>query len=619
MVDNSQLQKKETLANLFLRSVSILGLITFGIAIYIAEVPDNLIVLLLFVLFLFITEFFPMAVWKGHSSLSFPLVFTLYLIYGLPIVVIVYGLIVLTVNIAQRRPLRILFFNPSQLVLSFIAAIQLSRFIHGIINPEELFLPVTMLSMLMITVFYFVINNIFVDLVLLIRPQVYPVRLWLKKFNSELISAFISISYIAIMLILGNQNRGVVDVYSYFFFFSPLVGLALLSSFIVRIQSERNRLNALFNISTELNRLLPSKDWVESIRSSLNEFVEADATVLWVKEDGQWKVRFQHGQVIKGKGECIKEVRHFEEVKDTLVFQDRKKDPGLTPTCFNKAMKAFVYAPIVLEGNSLGMLAVARTRSKSFRNEDVQSIATLANQLAVVIKTRMLIVEQEKRTLLEERNRIARDIHDGVAQSLAGAVMKLETAERKFYQKPPESHHLVKDSLAKLRLSLTEIRQSIYALRPYETERVGLKQAVLKRIDVIKQETGLDISYEERGNPIFLSTMVEKIMFDIFQESFQNIIKHAEASKVNVLLSYQKEHVLLKVTDNGIGFSLLDAMVKAKNDPHFGILSMNEQADKVGAVLQIDSKEGKGTEINLTIPKLGFEGGMEDDQRHARG
>ncbi|WP_261129840.1 GAF domain-containing sensor histidine kinase [Bacillus sp. Marseille-Q3570] len=617
---DSQLQKKETYANLFMSFISILGLAAIGFSFYTAELPENFMVLLLFVLFLFLTEFFPMAVWKGHSSLSFPLIFTFFLVYGLPTLVITYALIVMIVNFVQKRPMRILFFNPSQLVLSFIGAIYLSRFIHGTFISDEPFIPFALLSMVMITVLYFVINNILVDLVLLIRPQVYPFRLWMKKFKSESISAVISLSYIGVMLYLGNQNRGsVVDIYSYFFFFSPLIGLALLSSFIARIQSERNRLSALFNISTELNRLLPSKEWVESIRTSLNEFVEADASILWVKEDGQWKVRFQHGQVAKGKTDCTEEVRHFDGVKEPMVFQNRKKDPGLTPACFDHAIKAIVYAPIVLEGNLLGMLAVGRTRNNSFRKEDVQSIATLANQLAVVIKTRMLIMEQEKRTVLEERNRIAREIHDGVAQSLAGAVMKLETADRKFLQKPPESHHLVKDSLSKLRHSLKEIRQSIYALRPYETERVGLTQAVLKRIDVIKQETGLDITYEERGNPIYLSPMVEKVMFDIFQESLQNIIKHAKATRVNVLLSYQKEHVLLKVTDNGVGFSLLDAMVKAKNDPHFGILSMNQQADKIEAVLQIDSKEGKGTEINLTIPKLGFEGGMEDDQRHASG
>jgi signal transduction histidine kinase len=614
MGQDVQLQTKEKLANLYLSFISIVGWAAVVFAAFNLSVPDNAIVWLLFVFFLFITEFFPMAVWKGHSSLSFPIVFTIYLIYGLPWLVITYGLVVFIVNFVQRRPLRILFFNPALLLLSFVIGEAIVRFIQG-----NAFDPGTVLSLLLITAFFYIVNNILVDIVLLIRPQPYTFKIWKKKTTSESISAFLSIIYIGIMFYLGKQNRGIIDAFAYFFFFSPLVGLALLSSIIARLQTERNRLNALFDISTELNRWLPSKQWIESIRFSLNSFVDADASILWVNENGQWKVRFQHGQVKKEDCQDLDELRQLEHVRELTVIHDRKKDTGFTPSCFAKGLKSIIYAPILLEDNILGMFAVAKSRSNSFRPEEIQSVATLANQLAVVIKTRTLISEQEKRTVLEERNRIAREIHDGVAQSLAGAVMKLETADRKFHQKPSEAHKLVTDSLEKLRLSLKEIRESIYALRPYETERVGLKQAVLKRIDVIKKESGLNISFEERGRQVYLSSMVEKVMFDIFQESIQNIVKHAKASKIDVLLSYQKEHVLLRVSDDGIGFSLLDAMIKAKNDPHFGILSMNEQAEKIEAVLQIDSKEGKGTEINLTVPKLGMEGGMDDDQRHASG
>ncbi|MCF6136444.1 GAF domain-containing sensor histidine kinase [Pseudalkalibacillus berkeleyi] len=614
MGQDIQLFKKERYANLYLLLISIIGWVSIGISSLYLDTPENSIVLLLFVLFLFITEFFPMAVWKGHSSLSFPLVFTIYLVYGLSWVVVTYGFVVFAVNYFQRRPLRILFFNPALLVLSFIIGETVSRWLIG-----DNYLSGTLIAMVLITVLFYIFNNILVDIVLILRPQSYTKKIWVKKFKSELISFLIAIIYIGIMFYLGKQNRGVIDVFSYFFFFSPLVGLALLSSIIARLQTERNRLNALFDISTDLNRGLPSNEWVDSIRSSLNQFVDADASILWVKENGQWKVHFHNGQVNEHACNSVDELRQLDEINELTIVHDRKKHPHYSASYFNKGLKSIIFAPIMLEDHLLGMFTIAKSRSNSFSTEEIQSIATLANQLAVVIKTRTLISEQEKRTVLEERNRIAREIHDGVAQSLAGAVMKLETADRKFHQKPPEAHRLVTDSLGKLRLSLKEIRESIYALRPYETERVGLKQAVLKRIDVIKKETGLNIHFEERGKSVYLSPMVEKVMYDIFQESVQNIIKHAQATKIEVLLSYQKEHVLLKVADNGIGFSLLDAMIKAKNDPHFGILSMNEQAEKIEAVLQIDSKEGKGSEINLHVPKLGMEGGMSDDQRHASG
>jgi two-component system, NarL family, sensor histidine kinase DegS len=98
--------------------------------------------------------------------------------------------------------------------------------------------------------------------------------------------------------------------------------------------------------------------------------------------------------------------------------------------------------------------------------------------------------------------------------------------------------------------------------------------------------------------------MVEKVLFETFQECLQNVVKHSRAEHVDILLSYQAKHVLLRVKDDGLGFSLMDAMIKAKHEPHYGILTMNEQAKKLGATLHIETSIGKGTEIKLIIPNL---------------
>ena len=102
----------------------------------------------------------------------------------------------------------------------------------------------------------------------------------------------------------------------------------------------------------------------------------------------------------------------------------------------------------------------------------------------------------------------------------------------------------------------------------------------------------------------------------IVKELLENAID-AEATKIDILISYQKEHVLLKVKDNGNGFSLFQAMIKARNHPHFGILQMNEGAERIQASLQVDSKEGAGTEITLTVPRMGIEGAIIHDKAYA--
>ncbi len=619
MRKNPLLPKTERPASMYIYSISILGWFLVGLQIFQIESWRNPLIFGLLLFFLIICEYYPMPVWKGFTTISFPVVYVIFFIYGLPLALISYALVIVIVNIIDRRPFRIISFNPAQLVLSFSFAAGISHFILStyISGINTIFLHIT--ELLLLSTFFYIFNNIFVDLVLILRPQPYPFHVWKQKFVSELNSAIISFIYCGLFLILGSQNRGQIDVFSFFFFFSPLVGLALLSSTIVRLKKERNRLKSLFSLTSTLNKLLPTKEWVDALKVNFHELIDVEGIVLWTNEEGKWKIGYEEGKVHSNKSLTKEGLELLEGLNKPLIIQYSRKEQVPTSEFFDHELRCFVFAPLVIDQETVGVLAIARSRTKSFTNEEVQAIATLANQLAVIIKTRMLIEEKEKRSLLEERNRIARDIHDGVAQTIAGALMKLETAQKKWERSPEETFHLVSDSMEKLRGGLKQVRQSIYALRPYPTERVGLQSALKQRIKTFEGETGLTLTFEERGKSETLSSMVEKILFDTFQESVQNIVKHAQASKVDILLSYQKEHILLRIKDDGCGFSLLEALKKAQKEPHFGILQMNDSAEKIGASLQIDSKPGIGTEISVVVPKMGIEGGYEHDQAHASG
>ncbi|PLR76889.1 histidine kinase [Bacillus sp. V3-13] len=614
-------EKRESYSKLYLLAISIVGWLTVVCQLFYFDKIADFVPMLLLIVFLFISEYYPMPVWRGFTAITFPLVYMLYLLYGLPYTLVIYAVVVLSVNILQRRPLRIIFFNPAQLVLSLFLAEQLWSFLSGFLqNGIESDTLLGIIEYCTLLILFFLINNTIVDFVLMIRPQPYPLKDWNQKMLTELISIMLSLVYGLLLYVLGSQNRGEIDFFSYFFFFSPLVGIALLSSTIVRLKKEKRRLKALFSITTELNQQLPAKEWLSTLKNSFNEFINVEASLLWMKEDEEWKLEIEDGRVVNGHLALSPEmIAGFEEIKKPRIYANRKKQGGMADSFFDRDIKALMYSPLVVEDETVGMFIVGKSRTKSFEDDDVQSIATLSNQLAVIMKTKMLFSEKEKRIVLEERNRIARDIHDGLAQTLAGAVMKLETAEKKFDKNPDETKRLVSDSVMRLRQSLKEVRESIYALRPYPTERVGLATAITRKIEAVRQEHGQNIQFEIRGKELELSPMVEKVLFDTFRESLQNSIKHAGASSIEILLSYQTEHILLKVKDDGNGFSLFQAMLKARNQPHFGILQMNDAADKINASLQIDSKEGEGTEVTLTVPKMGFEGGDLVDQAHASG
>lgn len=614
-------QKREDFAKFYMGLIAILGWAIVASSFIGIEPPDEIVILLLLTVFLALCEHYPIPLLRGHTTISFPFLFVMYAFLGTSYPIIIYAAVVLLFNFLHHRPLRTVLFNPAQLVISFFfAELMVNHFSLGstIFTNSEILSGITN-YLLFLSIFY-LLNNVIVDVVLLIRPQPYTRDFFKAKTATELGSALVSALYGVLIFVLRDQNEGTVNEFSLFFFFSPLVAVALLYSVISNLNNEKRRLNALFSITTGVNKKIHTNDWIETFKSSFPQIVDVQAIILWIKENGRWRILYSDGRVTPSEQLSGEALARFDGKKQPIVYQDRVKKIGPIDEFFKKDMKAFIYSPMVVEDETIGMLVVAKSRVRSFEDDEIHSLATLSNQLAVAVKTRLLIKEQEKRVILEERNRIARGIHDGIAQTLAGAVMKLETARRKFDRNPDETRRLIQESMDKLRLSLKEVRESIYELRPYPTERVGLSAAIEKRIEVIKKEyKAISFSFDIRGREEQLSPMVEKELFDIFQESLQNTIKHAQASKIEVLLSYQKEQVILKIKDNGVGFSLFQAMVKAQNNPHFGILNMNDAAEKINATLQIDTKEGEGTDITLTVPRMGLEGGNSFDQANVSG
>lgn len=566
----------------------------------------NPFLLLFLMVFIFICEYYPMPFRKGNSSLTFPVIYLIYLVHGLEITIVLYFISVLLTALLNKRPIRIIFFNPAQLILSLTSVHLLNNWIMPFTHFSE-FTTILFSFLLFISLFY-IINNLIVDIVLLLRPEKYSFSIWTEKGKGEIFSFSISLVYGFLIHFLGSRNNGEVDFFAYFFFLSPLIFLAIISSIIIRLRADKQRLKALFHFSSELNKTIPIIDWEDDIKILLNEVVTYEESFLFTRDEkGTWKLTISEGY-LNYDNDQFRELGELDRVRVTTAYNKQDLDKAPLSNYFNGHIHAAVFAPLILDNELLGCLILTKTRTNSFVEQDVHSIATIANQLAIFLKTQMLFSEKEQRILLEERNRIAHDIHDGIAQTLAGAVMKLDIAVKKIPGDPEVAQGLINESNTVLRKGLKEIRDSIYALRPYPTEQVGLHRAINNKIEELRQETNLDISFETKGVQTRLSLLTEKVIFSIIQESIRNCMKHAQASKIDILLSYQKDQVYLKVKDNGIGFSLYEAMTAAMKEPHYGILQMNEDAAKVGATLQIESREKKGTEIILRIPKMGYEG-----------
>ncbi|EOP59585.1 hypothetical protein IKQ_00137 [Bacillus cereus VDM053] len=601
--DVDSISMREKVASFYLYFISFLGLITITISLLEIKIPSHLTILVLLVLFMGITEYFPVRFWRGVSSLSFPIIYSMLLLFGTHITALALVFVTLIIHLLRRSPMERMLFNSTQHALSLVLAEWFSSkcmvWFSSVINMEVLY--ENLLFLLLFSIFFCFFNNLFYDLLMVLLPQTYSIHRWNQKNISVFFCESFCLFYAVLIHILDSQYSLELKGIIVLFFFFPLVAISIISSFSARIRMEKERLYEFFLITTEISRGLSGGN-LQHIKKSLKGFLGIQAYVLWTKDEGEWNIQLRDGKLKNDITDYSDEKGEFCKITENTVFNNWKVGTAPGDGVFEDVIRSLVYFPLIVNNELIGMFVAGKSRGAGFFPEDVQLLATFSNQLANIVKTRILISEQEKRMILEERNRIAREIHDGIAQALAGVIFQLESAQKKYHDKPIDMQQVVEKSIKDLRESLGEVRYSIYALKPYPTQQLGLKQAIASKIKSLKQEYELDITYHERGHSRALSFSKERVIFDTLQESLQNIVKHAQAEEIDVLLSYQSEHVLLKVKDNGVGFSLFESMVKTKHEPHYGILHMNEQAEQLGATLQIDSSLGKGTEITLLIP-----------------
>jgi len=230
-------------------------------------------------------------------------------------------------------------------------------------------------------------------------------------------------------------------------------------------------------------------------------------------------------------------------------------------------------------------------KSVEERKEEQRSSAALPGSSAIIRSTEL------------ERQKIAREIHDGPAQAIANIIFRLDIVHKTMAQKP----EAVPDEMAKVKEiaqgALNEIRHFIFDLRPMTLQDLGLT-ATLKKIiqtNSTMTETKIDLLIE--GDERSLDPAVELAIFRIAQESLNNIKKHAKADHAWVHLRYLEDRVILIVEDDGSGFDLKARKEKSIDQyQSFGLLGMQERADDVMGTLQIASQPLRGTKIIFTVP-----------------
>ena len=242
------------------------------------------------------------------------------------------------------------------------------------------------------------------------------------------------------------------------------------------------------------------------------------------------------------------------------------------------------------------LYVVGFIRQVTARNE----AQTLLQELEVAHRKLLEYAEQvEELTISQERQRIARELHDTLAQGLAGLIMQLEAADSYLDTNNPErAQAVVLQAMQRARSTLHEARRAIQALQPTALEQGNLVDALGHEVDRFIATTGTQATFEVEGMAVGIAPQIAQDVLRIVQESLSNIARHAQAEHVHVWLAGGRGGVQVAVHDDGVGFFPPEAHNRSDC---FGLKGMEERASRIGGQLQIESAPGQGTKVIFSM------------------
>jgi signal transduction histidine kinase len=264
-------------------------------------------------------------------------------------------------------------------------------------------------------------------------------------------------------------------------------------------------------------------------------------------------------------------------------------------------MGSFMGVPIVARGSIIGAFYLTdKLSAAEFTGSDQRLIEMLAAHAAVAVENARLFERSRELSVVEERNRLARDLHDSVTQTLFSVVLNAEAASTLIERDGAPARDQARAQVERLRAlaqdALGEMRSLVFELRPAELEYDGLVATARKHLDVLQRVRRLPISLDVAGERP-LAPDVEAAVFRILQEATNNALKHAGARRIDVRLDLSRG-VCLSVSDDGAGF---DPEAPATTSRRLGLTSMRERAQEIGGMLRIDSAPGAGTRVTLEV------------------
>jgi PAS domain S-box-containing protein len=381
-----------------------------------------------------------------------------------------------------------------------------------------------------------------------------------------------------------------------------------------RVEDRTRELSTLLEVSHNVASTIELRPLLGLILDQLQEIVHYGGAAIATLHDGEFTFldylgplapeRVAHMRLLFSQSLAHQQVLRSGEpaiiadvLEDTLLAQSlRETSRKYLGQAAADYMHSWMGIPLKSKERVIGLLSLSHNEPGYFTPQHARMALAIANQAAVAIENARLYEQAQDLAAIQERQRLARELHDSVSQALYGISLGAHTARTMLERDPGKVAEPLDYVLSLAEAGLAEMRALIFELRPETLATEGLVSALSKQVAAVQARHGIVVCTQFCEEPD-VSLKVKQELYRVAQEALHNTVKHSQASTVELRLAFNAEGILLEVNDNGLGFNVSESF-----PGHLGLHSMRERVVLLGGKLQIESAPGQGTLVSAWIP-----------------
>jgi signal transduction histidine kinase len=339
------------------------------------------------------------------------------------------------------------------------------------------------------------------------------------------------------------------------------------------------------------------------------DYLDFETGEIFLREDGERLLRlalhrgeapeafFTQDHFLVGEG-VIGEVA--ESGKPLINLNPRKEVHFLRKAVIDAGFECVSLIPLTSRSSVVGVMGVSTRKERSLDERELRVLMAIGAWAGIMIENARLHRQARRLAVLEERERIGMDLHDGIIQSIYGVGLALDYARMALEDDPHQARAKIEQSIEALNATIRDIRTYILDLRPRQFHGEDLKQGLQRLMEEFETNSNIPSTLIALDNRLVDFPSVNAMaLFHICQEALANVAKHSQASHVEVHLWTAKDRVLLEISDDGAGFDLRKMSVTLGH----GLSNMHVRARKVEGDVEITSYPGEGTSVLACVPR----------------